>query len=353
MTPPKTFAGFSEEDALRQLEAERIAAEKATAEHKRQEAEKTAAEKKRLEDLARGNAEGSKTVLPGTAGFTIQELTDFYRIDGIRYCGNNNGLHSNFLYDLCKAPLAPKTQQEHIEHASNATPDEFRACNAPLVYAICKALYENKDGLYHACIENARQRLDSIFQTSVSTLSSVVYNSTLAPDANSAIMEDLVTHYHEKSPQRSVSKLCGPNGPITDPKTDAYQYVWSLLDTADTMKEVNDVFKWITGKDVYAFRYNDRPVEQVKTGVFFYGDINTNLHLTTLSPEFVDSAIGVSRVQRGTAVPESARDDRTFAGFDLDEVVRKADEAKRQQQADARRKAEMEERYHSAQGGVV
>lgn len=346
MTPPKTFAGFSREDARRQAEIERIAAEKATAEHKRLE-DLARANEKRLEDLARGNAEGSKTVLPGTAGFTIQELTDFYRIDGIRYCGNNNGLHSNFLYDLCKAPLAPKTQQEHIEHASNATPDEFRACNAPLVYAICKALYENKDGLYHACIENARQRLDSIFQTSVSTLSSVVYNGTLAPDANSAIMEDLVTHYHEKSPQRSVSKLCGPNGPITDPKTDAYQYVWSLLDTADTMKEVNDVFKWITGKDVYAFRYNDRPVEQVKTGVFFYGDINTNLHLTTLSPEFVDSAIGACSVKR------SAEPDRDFAGFDLDKIVRDADEAKRQQQAEARRKAEMEERYHSAQGGVV
>jgi hypothetical protein len=49
---PSSFAGFSREDALRQLAEE----QKAEAEQKRKEAERAAAEKKRLEDLARGNA---------------------------------------------------------------------------------------------------------------------------------------------------------------------------------------------------------------------------------------------------------------------------------------------------------
>jgi hypothetical protein len=49
---PSSFAGFSKDDALRQLEAERI------------EAEKAAAEKKRLEDLARGNAGKGNVVAP-------------------------------------------------------------------------------------------------------------------------------------------------------------------------------------------------------------------------------------------------------------------------------------------------
>ncbi len=49
---PDRFAGFSKDDALRQLAEE----QKAEAEQKRKEAERAAAEKKRLEDLARGNA---------------------------------------------------------------------------------------------------------------------------------------------------------------------------------------------------------------------------------------------------------------------------------------------------------
>ncbi len=54
---PNSFAGFSREDAEKELA--RIEAER-----KRQEAEKAAAEKKRLEDLARGNAEGGNVSAP-------------------------------------------------------------------------------------------------------------------------------------------------------------------------------------------------------------------------------------------------------------------------------------------------
>jgi len=57
---PDKFAGFSREDALRQLAEE----QKAEAERLKQEAERAAAEKKGLEDLARGNASKEQVVVP-------------------------------------------------------------------------------------------------------------------------------------------------------------------------------------------------------------------------------------------------------------------------------------------------
>ena len=310
MTPPRTFAGFSKDDALRQLEAERIEAEKATAEHKR------------LEDLARGNAEGGNVSAPGNAGFSIKEFSTFYSVGGIR------DLDDDCVYDFYKNTLESKTQDKYIEHASNANVMEFHACAAPLIYAICKTLYENKDGAYNTIVENARKCLAEIFQKRITTLSSVYYSA----DKN---LPDVVQHYHKKSPTfERQGFLVGPNGPITDPKTKAEDYVGSLLDTGDTMGKVNDVFKWVTGKDVYTFRHNTKPVEKDKTAFFFCGDINTNFHLTTLHiPDVIGEAIGVSRAQTNTPAATKPVSDNTFAGFDLDEVVRQVDEAKRQAEA--------------------
>jgi hypothetical protein len=39
----------------------------------------------------------------------------------------------------------------------------------------------------------------------------------------------------------------------------AEDYVHALLDTNDSMQDINDVFKWITGKETYAYRLNSTP----------------------------------------------------------------------------------------------
>jgi hypothetical protein len=229
MTPDE-FAGFDLDDVVRKAEADK---------RRKQEAERAGKAKPAAE-----------RVVPSE--FFIELRPDYFRIGGIRY------RDEDCVYELSDKLLEIKTQAEHLNHASNAKPDEFRACPAPLIYAICKTLYEKKDGQYKPVVYFAREALQSLFQHTLTTLSQAVYTID---------MLDMAVHFHEKSTERIPSSLVGPDGKIIIPARRAIDYVRDLLGayapdrTPDTMDEVNGVFEWITnGKYVSMDRLNNTPV---------------------------------------------------------------------------------------------
>ena len=128
--------------------------------------------KKVIEELLKGGSRSAEVQGDGSKDFCIEKLVDCYRLGGIE-CNNNY-----CAADLSTTLLPAQTQEQHAEHARKARPDEFRACGAPLVYAICKVLYEHKDNKKYArVVEEAKNFLQKTFQENwLNTLSRVQYN---------------------------------------------------------------------------------------------------------------------------------------------------------------------------------
>ncbi len=189
--------------------------------------------------------------------FNIEELTDGYRISGIHYRTKTR------TYDIAKNTLPSQTQDKHAEDALKAGPNDFIASNAPLVYAICRTLYHNRNGPKKDLVEKARETLEAIIgpiKPWINTLSRAVYNKT----GQGKIIHDYKqkTKYYSKQAQ-----LVGPNEYITEPDTEAEDYTHALLNTNDSMQDINKVFKWITGKESYAWRLNKNPTEKQRRAV--------------------------------------------------------------------------------------
>ena len=202
-----------------------------------------------LEELLRMPAEPPKT---GNVVFGIAEFSDGYSVSGINYRGINS-------CDFAKATLPSRTQDQHAEHARQAKPDEFRASSAPLVYAICKALYKNKDGAQKELVEKTRRTVEGIIGPGkpwIIALSRAKYN----PQG----LDEVVHDYKQPTQYSKNVALVGPDGFITKPETKAEAYAQALLDTTDKPEEINAVFKWITGNDSYAYRLNATPKQAVE-----------------------------------------------------------------------------------------
>jgi hypothetical protein len=201
----------------------------------------------------------------GSSVFSIKELDDCYRITGVQY-----GLGA---YDFAKTTLPSKTPEQHAEHAKKAKPDEFVPASAPPVYAICKTLYNNRNGVQKELVKKARKTLEEIIGPEkpwINTLSRAKYNP--------AGKDKFLHNYKQKNEYPKDATLVGPGGLITKPETQAQEYAQALLDTTDTVEQINTVFKWITTKDSYAYRINNKlEMEEewvVVLGVNIYGRFN-------------------------------------------------------------------------------
>jgi len=159
---PDRFAGFSKDDALRQL------------------AEEQKAERKRLEDLARGNASGGKVVVPAPAVAPVQNPSpagtpDKFRIssaagqgyflDGVEFDDKLLSLlvdNSPIPVDLLERILGGRTFKTWKQYAET-TIEVPHPVSARLYHTIFKALYQHKDQPEKASlIESARDDLGSI-----------------------------------------------------------------------------------------------------------------------------------------------------------------------------------------------
>ncbi len=209
---------------------------------------------KRSEDNNEGKG-GGDTV---PADFSIEDVVNqnCYRITGVRHNCKTRAV-ATFAYDLSKSPLEVATQDVHVARAKAAKPTEFRACPAPVVYAVAKALWLHRDDdKWKVVVETARQTLNGIIGPGkpwVNTLSRVKWSPN-GPDE--------MIHNYGLPDQYSLSKdLVGPDGYIKEAETKADAYVAALFDTDDTVEMVNQVFKWITDKDSHAWRFKQHPAK--------------------------------------------------------------------------------------------
>jgi hypothetical protein len=190
---PDRFAGFSKDDALRQLAEE----QKAEAERLKQEAERTAAYKKSLEELSRGNVSGGQIFVPDPAVIPVQNplpagMSDKFKIHpaaGHAYCleGVEFGDRLLDLY-VARKPIDIFVLERFMggmafnswaNYAASYI-ERPRPVSARLYHAIFKALYLNKDKPEHASvIESARKDLSSIINKHrIITLTSFVCSET-------------------------------------------------------------------------------------------------------------------------------------------------------------------------------
>ncbi len=190
--------------------------------------------------------------------FGIEEFPDFYRVHGVQYRGDVVS------YDFAKDTLPEATQARYAKHALNAKDDEFRAASAPLVYAICKALYKNRECLTELLIKKAKENLELL-------ISSVSYSATLSKVMCDTTGQGKIIHDYKQATQYSKpAKIVGETGFITDLNMSAEGYVHALLDTNDSMQEITEVFKWATDNEAYIYCIDHNPSEKLEYEVILH-----------------------------------------------------------------------------------
>lgn len=218
---------------------------------------------------------------PANHNFSIKTFGSFYRISGIKYRGEFISC------DFDKAVLRRRTQDEYASLAWAAKAAEVRIACAPLVYAICRTLYQNQD--CENLVENARQCIENMLDSGIITLSRAVHK-----DRGSIVFHD----YAQKTQYVINANLLGPDGKITDMQTDnAKEYCQAVLNTVDSVEEINAVFNWLTGRDAYASRIGSEPdLESGRVIALRLGNAGLMID-SSLGLQTVVVAMGVRQVQ--------------------------------------------------------
>lgn len=203
--------------------------------------------------------------MAGKQEFNVCELKDSFVIP----CAK---LGPDEVYVVSKELLPSRSLEEHAKQARNAASDEYHASTAPEIYDISSVLFSHKDCPGVKDVQVFLRRLFTNFV--LSTLSRVEWNPR---------GKDTVIHRYGQNAHYSVRQnLVGPDGFIVDKSVRAKGLVQAVFDTSNGVKQVDDIFYWLTEKHVYEFRCNDKPeqkyVRVVALGVvnddYFYIDAN-------------------------------------------------------------------------------
>ncbi len=128
-----------------------------------------------LDKIARELLNGSIPVnQPKNTNFSLEDLTDFYRINGVQYRNNT------YTVDLSKSLLdneASKTQDQWVEYSKEAiAKNDFYLGDFPLYHSLFTALFRNKDKQHKQKIEKVREFLkDNLFKHWLMTLTRIKY----------------------------------------------------------------------------------------------------------------------------------------------------------------------------------
>ncbi len=215
--------------------------------------------------------------------FNIFEIEDGYRIAGVRY------LDRGRICDLAKELLPATTQEAYAHYTANAEPNAYTAACAPVIHAMCKTLYQNRDGKHKELIEKVRKFLQKTFQeTWIHTLSQVVYN----PRARNIIIHEI------ENPRRySHAWSVGPKVLIKELTRKDFPYCLVILGEKNK-QEANKVYKWITGHDTYLWNQGKRP-EQIEIYAIKMGPNPRNFTITTGAISSIEPTFGI-RLERKT-----------------------------------------------------
>jgi hypothetical protein len=256
MTTPKTFAGFSEEDARR--EAARQAGLPPPTTGKKGRKKKTPEVPVVPAVPAPAPAPAVRpTANPAVFGIERRHRTTAknYTMSGVTF------LNNYFQVDFDTLPCAVGAQNiDFWKTASKANIPEEPSKRvhyvgwAPLYYSIWKTLYEGRNhSSFSVLVETARKELSDVLNTkSIMTLSQVIWAQ--GGDKDRVINEDYLGSY-----VRYEANMKGAPGSLKGNLIYAASFCKAVFDT-DNVKEVCSVLEWLTGKEPFLLRKDNSNV---------------------------------------------------------------------------------------------
>ena len=248
----------------------------------------------------------------GSAVFGIDILAECYRINGVKL------RDSVYTIDLKNELLVngeSKTQDEWVAFKKQSGKDDFVPADAPTYHAVCAALYDNRDNKkYHDVIEKAKQFLAEQFEKHwLATLSRVRYHpqapqsilkrakNILTGQQQTAPTLDEVIHDYGSTKQVTTSDaVAGPQNYLSQ-IPNASTYCEAIIEDKDAA-HVNAIYKWITGKDTFAWRLTNSPDKDIEERVVALGVIDW-FYINAYGSIFSWPALGVRPVAQKISSP--------------------------------------------------
>ena len=178
----------------------------------------------------------------GKEMFSLEELADCHRVHGVVM---HDGV---YVVDVGKRQLnsgEDRQQSEWAHYSSEAHKrNDFVVGSLPLYYSLFKTLYDHRDSETHRePVAAMRNWLERYVNTYYATLSRVYYRRE----------GDEVIHNFGQHNQYSLKgRIGGSNGNLLT--ANQVDTACGLLFGSNNPKEINDVFKWLTGKDTFLQR---------------------------------------------------------------------------------------------------
>ncbi len=228
-----------------------------------------------------GSASGGAT----PPGIIVQSTADFWTISGVHY---RDGIYD---VDLAKTLLDEgnaKTQDEWSAYAREAqAKGEFYTESMPKHHALLTAAYKLEDNPMKEEIKEFLKK--SMFERWLTTLTRVQYQ----PQGS---LEDVIIHSRGMPDEYSVIENFVFNDEYVKDSTRPSNYK-ALLEV-DDLQEIQNVYQWLTDKNIYLWRVNERS-DQVKERVAWFGAYFgwTGLNCVR-DPAFHFASLGVRFVRR-------------------------------------------------------
>ena len=228
-----------------------------------------------------------------TVDFSLEDLTDSYRITGIQY---RNGIYT---VNLFKELLTYQTQDQHAEHRKQVianNTNEFYTPSYPEFHSVISTLEQNKDNSqYKDKIEEVRQFLkQQMLDKWLITLTRIQYNPEDQKDK-------VIHNYNQQDSYKiELDSFIGPDGYITDQNvTNVIIPLQALLDTKQSLQEINSIYKWLTDRNGYIYRLNSEASKTTETVAGIYADsdrawFNCNRHIDNL---YASLGVSVARLK--------------------------------------------------------
>ncbi len=214
-----------------------------------------------------------------TTRFSLEDLTDFWRINGVNYRNQIGQV------DLGKAVLPSKTQDKHASFSQDAiSKGQLYVGNTQLYHSLFTILFQNKDNpQFKDKIEETRQFLqESMKNYWLMTLSRIKYTKS---------GKDLVIHNYGLQDKFEIQEnIVGPDGYIT--QINPQNELKSILGSND-VNEINQVYNWITKKDLYLWRLNNKPKENDERVVRLGSDSDMAILYCDWDPDDSSRALAV------------------------------------------------------------
>ncbi|MDD5133043.1 MAG: hypothetical protein PHD81_03070 [Candidatus Nanoarchaeia archaeon] len=178
-------------------------------------------ERKALEERIKAKKE------PQENNTKTQNLLDYWTIPNVKYKDK-----------IVKIDLAKELLNE-------VKKDRFEIADAQLHYSIFKALYDNSDNLG---TEEIKKFLKESFSRKITTATNIEYRLT-----GDLVIHNLIEN-HLSDRYITSTEIVGSNEYIKDSIT---PQKYKAILGSNNLQEIDEVFKWLFGGDIFAFFVND------------------------------------------------------------------------------------------------